>query len=158
MEKTVTFQQLTERPDIAADPKLQKIYTEYSGLLRELAKKELPERLIASVNQDIAALNALSNGSELGKAVRSRQRTLIKLLEKELKIVPKNYYRNLWMLLGMTAFGLPLGTAFGLSVGNIGLLSLGLPVGMAIGMAVGMNMDKKALAEGRQLDIELNML
>ena len=77
------------------------------------------------------------------------------MTEKELKIVTKNYYRNLWMVLGMSAFGLPLGVAFGLSLGNIGLLAIGLPIGMAIGTLVGSKLDKKALESGKQLDIEL---
>jgi hypothetical protein len=57
----------------------------------------------------------------------------------------------------MTSFGLPLGVAFGISIGNIGLLGLGLPIGMAIGLAVGTSMDKKAAAEGRQLAFEVKM-
>jgi hypothetical protein len=34
-------------------------------------------------------------------------------------------------------------------------LGIGLPIGMAVGSALGSGMDKKALAEGRQLDIEI---
>lgn len=59
------------------------------------------------------------------------------------------------MLFGFTAFGLPIGVAFGLSMGNIGLMGVGLPLGMAIGLAVGYLLDKKALNEGRQLNIEI---
>jgi hypothetical protein len=55
----------------------------------------------------------------------------------------------------MSAIGLPLGVAFGVSVGNLGLLGLGLPIGMAIGIAIGTAMDKKALQEGRQLNVEI---
>ncbi|MFY8110592.1 MAG: hypothetical protein ACOVKP_01170 [Flavobacterium sp.] len=84
-----------------------------------------------------------------------KQTKIIKLLEKELKIVPKNYYRNLWSALGMSVFGLPMGAALGLSIGNIGLLGIGLPIGMLIGMLVGSQMDKKAFQEGRQLAIEI---
>jgi hypothetical protein len=61
----------------------------------------------------------------------------------------------MWMLFGMSGIGLPIGVAFGLSIGNIGLLGLGLPIGMAIGLAIGMSLDKKALNEGRQLNIEI---
>lgn len=77
------------------------------------------------------------------------------MLEKEHKIVPKNYYQSLWMLLGMAAFGLPIGAAFGASIGNMAFLSIGLPIGMVIGLAMGAGMDKKALKEGRQLDVEV---
>jgi hypothetical protein len=48
-----------------------------------------------------------------------------------------------------------MGTALGLSLGNMGLLGLGLPVGMFIGLAMGARMDKKAEEEGRQLNIEI---
>ena len=94
-------------------------------------------------------------GTALSHLIKKKQNKIIKLTEKELKIVPKNYYRNLWMVLGMSAFGLPLGVAFGLSLGNIGLLAIGLPIGMAIGTLVGSKLDKKALESGKQLDIEL---
>ena len=72
-----------------------------------------------------------------------------------MKIVPINHYRNLWMVIGMSAFGLPLGVAYGTSIGNIGMMAIGLPIGMVIGIAIGTNMDKKALADGRQLSIEI---
>ncbi len=55
----------------------------------------------------------------------------------------------------MAAFGIPLGVAFGISIGNMGLLGIGLPIGMVIGMAVGSVMDKKAVESGRQLDLEI---
>ncbi|MFD2597795.1 hypothetical protein ACFSQ3_02435 [Sphingobacterium corticis] len=42
-----------------------------------------------------------------------------------------------------------------MSVGNIGLLGIGLPIGMALGLAVRATMDKKAKQEGRQLDLEI---
>lgn len=55
----------------------------------------------------------------------------------------------------MSAFGLPVGVAIGLSIGNIGLLAIGLPIGMVIGIAVGTVMDKKAFDTGKQLEIEI---
>ena len=89
------------------------------------------------------------------KIVKQKQSLIIKQVEKEHKIEPKNYYRTIWMILGMSGIGIPIGVAFGLSIGNIGLLGIGLPIGMAIGLAIGASMDKKALNEGRQLDIEI---
>jgi len=80
---------------------------------------------------------------------------ILKLLEKEMKVVPKNHYRNLWLAVGMSAIGVPIGLVFGLCLGNIGLLGTGLPIGMAIGMVFGSNMDNKAFKEGRQLDMEV---
>lgn len=146
---------LKGRPDIT-DIKLSIIYTQLSALLSELRKKELPHKIIESINQDIETINATPlTGNEFRKLVKQKQTNILKLVEKELKIVPKNHYRNIWLLLGMSAFGLPIGVALGLSIGNIGLLAIGLPIGMAIGIAVGTAMDKKAIEEGRQLEVEI---
>lgn len=62
----------------------------------------------------------------------------------------------MWIALGMSAFGLPVGAAMGLTIGNMALLGIGLPIGMVFGLAIGSAMDKKSLKEGTQLNIELN--
>jgi hypothetical protein len=87
----------------------------------------------------------------LRKHIRKTQSGILKLIEKELKLVTKNHYRKTWLAVGMAAFGIPLGVAFGTSIGNMGLLGIGLPIGMAIGSG----MDKKAVESGRQLDLEI---
>ncbi|MFW5708571.1 MAG: hypothetical protein ACOC12_11640, partial [Bacteroidota bacterium] len=84
-----------------------------------------------------------------------KQANIFSFLEKELKLVPANYYRNTWLAIGMAAFGLPIGAAFGILTGNIALIGIGLPIGLAVGMALGSEMDKKAAEEGRQLDLSV---
>lgn len=144
------------RQRIPENPKLNTSYIQFEKLLQELRKKQLPPPIITLVNQDVESINSISDtGDELKKALKHAQTKIIKLIEKELKIVPMNYYRNIWLVLGMSAFGLPIGAAIGLSIGNIGLLAVGLPIGMLIGMVIGSTMDKKALQEGRQLAIEI---
>ncbi|WP_051416939.1 hypothetical protein [Sediminibacterium salmoneum] len=59
------------------------------------------------------------------------------------------------MVVGMSAFGLPIGVAFGMSIGNLGMLGIGLPIGMAIGIGVGSSLDNKAKLAGRQLAFEV---
>ena len=148
--------ELNERQNLSADTKTNRIYIQLGELLNQLRKRNLPENIIESVNQDIEVVNAASLiGNDFRKLVKQKQNKIIKLLEKDLKVVPKNYYRNMWLALGMSVFGLPIGVAFGASIGNMGLLGVGLPIGMAIGALVGSKMDKKALEEGRQLNIEI---
>jgi predicted RND superfamily exporter protein len=148
--------ELKERQNISDDIKLNRIYVQFGELLKELAKKDLPLKIIDSINQDIEEINSTSlTNNELIKLVKLKQTKIIKIVEKELKIVPKNYYRNLWLALGLSVFGLPIGVALGLSIGNMGLLGMGLPIGMVIGIVVGTGMDKKASEEGRQLDVEI---
>lgn len=147
---------LNDRPHIPGNDRLNKAYVQLLALLDEIRKRELTDAIIGSINDSIARLNAVpDNDKSMAKMIRRTQSDIIKVLEKELKIVPKNYYTNLWTALGMTVFGLPIGVAIGVALKKTGLLGIGLPIGMAIGRAVGINLDKKALKEGRQLDIEL---
>ena len=128
--------------------KMVNAFNQFEKLLNTLKKKDLNNDIIISINNTIDDINTISNSEKtLKKQIRRGQASVIKLLEKELKLVTKNHYRNSWLAKGMTAFGIPLGVAFGTSLGNMALLGLGI--------AIGTGMDKKALEEGRQLDIEL---
>ncbi len=148
--------QLKETSTTHSDAKNSQYFDQYQQLLTELNSRPLPENICSSINAATEELNASPlSGKPLLKQLKQKQTAVLKLLEKELKVVPKHHYRTQWMLLGMSAFGLPMGVAFGISLGNIGLLGLGLPIGMAIGMAVGTGMDKKAFDEGRQLQVGL---
>lgn len=150
------IKELKNREDISKDERLNRKYSQFGELLNELKKKELSQDICKLINESDDILNLSSpNRTPLTKLLRQKQTAILKQVEKELKIVPKNHYRTLWMVVGMSAFGLPIGVAFGLTIGNIGLLAIGLPIGMAIGIAVGMSMDKKAMNEGRQLNIEI---
>jgi hypothetical protein len=136
--------------------KIEKSITQFRKLIEILNTKNIPENIVEIINSEILILNSSEVvGNSFLHLLKKKQNSITKLIEKELKLVPKNYYRNLWFALGMTAFGLPLGVAFGLSIGNIGLLGIGLPIGMVIGLSIGSLMDKKALERGKQLDIEL---
>jgi hypothetical protein len=149
--------ELKERDDILENVKLRRIYVQFQELLKELRKKELPHKIFESVNHDIEDLNSISlTGKELKKSFKQKQTKIINLLEKELKIVPKEHYQNLWLSIGMCVFGLPIGTIFGLVIfDNIVFYSIGIPIGMVIGIALGSEMDKKAFKEGRQLDVKI---
>lgn len=147
---------LKSREDISNDVKLSGVYSQLDELIIELKKKELPQSIIETINKDIEEVNStLFTANKLKKLVKEKQTKIIRIVEKDLKIAPKNYYRNLWLAVGMSAFGVPIGVLFGLSMGNMGLLAIGLPIGMAIGVAVGTTMDAKASKEGRQLDLEI---
>lgn len=148
--------ELKERQNNSDNAKLTRIYLQLGEYIKELNKKELPARIIEAVNQHIEEINVTSlSENSLMKLVKWKQMKLIKLIEKELKIVPKNYYRNLWLAIGMSAFGLPIGVVFGLTLGNMGFLAIGLPIGMGIGIVVGSRMDKKAAESNRQLAIDI---
>ncbi len=148
--------ELNKRPQTENAASPNRIHEQYNALVEELKDKDIPPGVIVSINGQTEALNAASfDVGEFEKAAKSAQAKILKLLQRELSIVPKNHFRNLWMVIGMSAFGLPIGMAFGLSLDNKGLMAIGIPIGMAIGIAIGTAMDNKAAIEGRQLNVEI---
>lgn len=142
------IEKLEIRNSIDQDKKLAKALFKMKNLIEALNKKEIPEEVASIINEDIRTLNTFSGiDKEVRKLLRKTYSKILKLVEKELKWVPKNHYRNTWLAIGLVAFGIPLGAAFS----NIGL---GIPLGMIFGMVVGSFMDKKAEKEDKQLDIE----
>lgn len=144
---------LSSRNDLSENPKIQEQYEHFKSLIEELGTKSLPDRLIEHINLGIQQVNT-SSPFELKRLIPKVEAKILKQVEKDSKIVAKGYYRNLWMALGMSVFGLPIGLLFGLAVGNIAFLAVGLPIGLGLGIVFGTSLDKKAEKEGRQLNWE----
>jgi len=136
--------------------KLTRKYLAFEKLIAALKKTELPVTIVTAINREIELINQFyGSDSGLINHLTGAQKRILKLVEKKLKIVPKNHYLNLWMVLGMSGFGIPLGVVWGTTSGNMANLGIGLPIGMAMGIAVGAALDRKAKREGRQLDLDL---
>ena len=150
------IKELKARPGLDSSTKLHKSYHQFDQLLTALKSEELSKDTIHTINAGIDALNVCSDSEkDLRKNIKSTQSEILKLIEKEHKLVIKKHYRNMWMAVGMAAFGIPLGVAFGAMLANTAMLAIGIPIGMVMGIAVGAHMDKKALDEGRQIDFEI---
>ena len=149
--------ELEEKDNIVENAKLKRIYLQFEELLKELRKRELPQNIVESINLEIEDTNSTSHADKkLKKILKQKQTKIIKLLEKELKVVPKNYYRNLWTAMGIAVIGLPLGVLLGIIIANnSAYLGGGVSIGMVIGIGIGFEKDKKASKEGRQIDIEI---
>ena len=156
IENRKLMNKLIERPKIIENVKAVNAHQQLGKLLNILEIKELSADTVELINQEIEQLNIITDDDKnLTRKIKAKENSIVKLVESKHKIVPKNYYKKLWMVLGMSAFGIPIGVAFGLSIGNLGMLGIGLPIGMGIGVAVGTSMDNRAFKEGRQLDFEV---
>ncbi len=128
----------------------------FVSLIKELRERELTEEVIKAINKEIEIINSISgNTRKLSRQVSRSKLMIFQTLDKKLKIVPKNAYRNRWLAIGMVVFGMPLGAAYGASMSNMAFIGVGIPIGMVIGLAIGTRMDKKAAKEGRQLKFEV---
>lgn len=149
--------ELKKRDGIDSNKKLTDLYVQFGKLLSELRKRDLPDKVVHAINTNIDLIDLASGTEEeLIKQLRKTQSDILRLIEKELKLVTKNHYRNIWLALGIAAFGVPLGVVFGLSLGNMGFMGIGIAIGIPVGLAIGTGLDKKAAEEGRQLDVEIN--
>lgn len=149
---------LNRKPEPHDTRKLVKAITMYQKLLDELDQHKLPDDMIEMINSETEAIES-SNRIEnhLASDIRRVLRRIVRTLVKRFKLVPKNYYRNIWTGIGMSAFGIPIGVSYGLAVDNMAFIGIGIGMGLAIGMAIGAGMDRKALKEGRQLNIDYEM-
>ena len=146
---------LNKNKTLEQDKKLNKLYVSFEKLLDELKRREIPSELVHSINLQIEEVNSFSGQNRgLRKQIRKSRSKVLKLIEKELQLVTKNHYRNMFMALGM-AFGVAIGTALGTSNENTSFLSVGIGIGMVLGLGVGSAKDKKAKENGLQLDLEI---
>ncbi len=132
------------------------LYIQLTQLFNELNKREVPDSVVNQLNHEIYEINqAIILNQGWKHVAKKKQHQIIKLIEKELQLVPKNHYKNMWLAIGIGGIGVPIGVALGSGLGNMAFLGLGLPIGLAIGIWVGKAMDQKASDEGRQLNVEL---
>ena len=142
--------------DPAVDEKLFKTYNQFNNLIQCLQNHDLPEEINIEINKAVDLINK-SNlfGLDLAKQIKVNQNAIINKVVKQLKLVPKNYYRMFWSSLGITAIGLPIGVGLSTYLKNIAYIALGLPIGLGLGHFIGQSLDKKAQQEGRQLDFDM---
>ncbi|MGQ1785300.1 MULTISPECIES: hypothetical protein [unclassified Saccharicrinis] len=144
------------RHSIKENNKTFNAFVHFNRFLAELRTNNLPNGIIDSINGIIERFNGLSDsGVDYRRQIAKMQSRIYTLLEKELGLVPKGYYKHKWLAVGMVAFGIPIGVVIGAIIGNVGLLGVGLPIGLVIGAVIGSQKDKKALSEGKQLDIKM---
>lgn len=146
---------LKKESRIAADSKSAKKMLKLENLLKELRKKKLPDALVGQINEMIDSFNAMAHTNKsYAKKLEKLQGAILKLIREKLQLVPKNHYRNLWLAIGLSAFGIPIGIVYGLALDNMAFMGIGLPIGMGIGIGIGSMKDKKAMQEGKQIEFE----
>jgi len=133
-----------------------KAYSRFKLLLVDIRDRQLTDVVIGFINDQVKLVNhAINNKFEVQKVIRSAQKTILSMLEKELKLVCKNHYQSRWMAIGMLVFGIPIGFAYNNMMGNVSGIGMGIAIGIGAGIAIGSSLDKKAEKEGRQLNITL---
>ena len=136
------------------DVKIKKELGKLETLLECICTRGVPEDVIKKINTKIEHVNSnetIPSKKEISKV----KKTILEILHADLKWVAPSYYKTLWMSIGMSAFGIPMGIAFSASLGNYGFIGIGLPIGMVIGLAIGQKKDEEAKKNGLQLNVNV---
>ncbi len=128
-----------------SDEKLQKALNDLIPIFEDLDQREIPTESLADLLKRLK--NMLVAELHLKQIVRFKA-DLLAALRKQYGLVTPKYYQTLWMVLGMTIFGVPFGLIFSMAIDNMAFLGLGFGFGMPIGMAIGIAKDKKAQEDG----------
>lgn len=143
--------QLEKARDRQVKKNLVKALDTLAKIFQQLEARQIDIKSLES--HTTAITNTLQSGGYSSYKISTLKTGLVQKLKKDYNLTTKGYYQGLWMVLGMSIFGMPFGTIFGLSMNNFGLFGVGLPIGMVIGMAVGAQKDKKAEAAGTVLEV-----
>lgn len=140
------IEEIEKRLKSVSDEKLQKALNELIPIFEDLDRRQIPTESIAD---QLKSLKNILTVEELRlKQVVRLKADLLGVLRRQYGLVTPKYYQTLWMILGMTIFGVPFGMIFSFAIDNMAFLGLGFGFGMPIGMAIGIAKDKKALEDG----------
>jgi hypothetical protein len=134
---------------------LVKQIQKFEKLLNALSNRDITDSVLETINAEVEKVNQAESASLLATQMTKSLQKILKIIEKEMNWVAKNHYRNMWLAIGMAAFGIPFGLVFSTALDNYAFIGIGLPIGMGIGIAIGTKKDTEAFEEGRQLDVEL---
>jgi hypothetical protein len=147
---------LNKRTNFDQNRRLNKKYLQFQELVNELRDRELNDKSVNTINREIGSINLLLDSDKtFSKKLKKNQSKILKLIEKEHKIVPKHHYRNIWLALGVGAIGVPIGVVIGSITGSMAFIGIGIPIGFGIGIAIGTMMDQQLKEKGKQLDLEI---
>lgn len=133
--------------------KLDIAVSKLTSLINAANQHQLPDGLAEEFNLKIEQLENFSGSPDLwAKSVTKLQNTLVVSLRDQAKLVTKDYYRNLWMGVGMAVFGVPFGVVFSSMINNYAFIGIGIPIGLSLGIGIGTALDNQAKKEGRLLD------
>lgn len=154
----LTIMPLQPRYSLEYRAGLYRRFRQLQRLLEELRGRPLSDPTIMLINQEIELLNTMpESGLAWSRQLKRTRRNILRIISRRMQLVPRYYYRNTWLGLGMAAFGLPLGLLLASSFDSMHFMALGLSLGTIVGYGLGVHLDQQAWEHGRQLDFELRL-
>jgi len=137
-----------ENPD-QLKKKEQKAVDHFNELIDALNDKEIDETTENYIKKRIAVIK----DNFTYNTIKKEESKILDYINKQLGYVAENHYKSLWIALGMSAIGVPIGVAIGLALDQLGFMGIGIAFGLAIGVGIGSSKDQEAKKQGKQLPI-----
>ncbi len=122
---------------------------QFNVLISALNDRELDQEMIEHIKGNISNVRSEPNYN----TIKKEESKILDYVKKKQGYVAKNHYMTLWIALGMSTIGVPIGLAIGLALDQLGFMGIGIGGGLAIGVAIGSKKDKNAKEQGKQLPI-----
>jgi ABC-type phosphate/phosphonate transport system permease subunit len=140
------IEEIQKRNKSVSQEKVRNALNDLVDIFMELDRRQLATEGISDILKRLKGI-LIAESLYLKQIVRLKT-DLLSVLRKQYGLVTPKYYQTLWMVLGMTMFGIPFGTIFSTILGNFAFSGIGLAFGLPIGLAIGIAKDKKAEEEG----------
>lgn len=127
----------------------QNAITHFNELIDALNDKSLDQENVDHIKEHITTIEKKPSFN----TIKKEESKILDHIKDKKGYVAKNHYMSLWIALGMSAIGVPIGVAIGLALDQLGFMGIGIGGGLAIGVAIGSAKDNKAKKEGKQLPI-----
>ncbi|MDB4335055.1 hypothetical protein OAA06_01715 [bacterium] len=147
---------LEHRPEFDQEGRLNRKYKRLQKLIVELNKKDLKGQMVALSNSYVDQINRYEGGEEqLLIIVQNSYNRILSFAKEEFDIVYSGYYGGTWGLIGMSAFGFPLGLIGFLITANEVHVLLGMPLGCLLGYLIGHLKDTSAKRYNKQISMSV---
>lgn len=119
----------------------QKVYKSFVEIFSDLNQKNLSEKQKQKINDKIEMLQLTSVSSEKTKKLKEKRNKLIKYLNENFSLIPRDHYTKLGMSTGI-ALGAPIGMTVGIFSGIFLAMIYGMLFGAVLGLVIGLILGK----------------
>ena len=142
-------------PSFPLKAKQENRVKQFNELLLELEERSLSFEMEQLIHDELKLIPTKETRRKFLSQLYKSQRRILYQLEKQTKLVPKRYYMQYYMVLGMVILGAPIGSIFiALFENGAAFMGVGFGIGLALGIAFGTQKDQRAASEGPQLNWE----
>lgn len=140
---------LQPQDEKSLEKKEQKAVDHFNEIIDALNAKEIDENTVTYIHERMASIQENFSFN----TIKKEESKVLDFVNKQHGYVAQNHYKSLWIALGMSAIGVPIGVGIGLALDQLGFMGIGIAMGLTVGIIIGSTKDKEAKKKGKQLHV-----